>query len=108
MALARTHSVALVGVERSCGRGGSGYRAWPGRDDPGRPARYRAAGGAGPDPGRDRQQRRGVAAAEDHGRALPGQLAQAGQLVRSGHRDRCSRRGGLGAAVGLGWGDVFR
>jgi hypothetical protein len=36
---------------------------------------HRAAGSAGPDQGRDRQQRRGVAAAEDHRRALAGQPA---------------------------------
>ena len=106
--LARTHSVALVGRDRPCGRGRGGHRERAGRDDPGRPARYRAAGGAGPDPGRDRQQRRGMAAAEDHGRALPGQLAQARQLVRPGHRHRGARRGGKGAEGGSGRGDVLR
>src|SRR6266852_1045574 len=70
--------------ERPGGRGRGGHHERAGGDDPHRSARYGAARGAGPDQGRDRQQWRGVAAAEDHGRALPGQPAQAGQLVRLG------------------------
>jgi hypothetical protein len=78
MPLARTHAMALVGVQ--------GHPVEIEADiENGLVALvlvgHRAAGSAGPDPRRDRQQRRGLAAAQDHGRAVASQPAQAGQRV---------------------------
>ena len=48
--------------------------------------RTRRCGRPGTGSGRDHQQRGAVAAAQDHGRPVPGQPAQAGQRIRSRHR----------------------
>ena len=87
------------------GRDRGGHRERHGRPAAGRAPGHGPARGARPDQVGDREQRRDLAVPPDHGRAVAGQPAEAGQRLRPRHRDGDSggRRSGSRRPGWTGW-----